>query len=175
MNSMTAPCVRLMQMKKTRVKQGVFCNFLCMYIIQHCFICRPSDSTVSENAGIEPRTVSAFGTGGQAHKPLGYISSTSCISSKTRVAYLLCGHQADLPLVNVPQDADALLGKGGHQGVPRHSQQVSLIKHRLRANLYCCGRDARMRFIFRRQAGTTGTVPVGWSAWVGWRRAKAIV
>jgi hypothetical protein len=23
----------------------------------HCFICRPSDSTVSEDAGIEPRTV----------------------------------------------------------------------------------------------------------------------
>jgi hypothetical protein len=29
-----------------------------MYCIQHCFICRPpSDSTVSEDAGIEPRTV----------------------------------------------------------------------------------------------------------------------
>jgi hypothetical protein len=28
-----------------------------MYDIQHCFICRPSDSTLSEDAGIEPRTV----------------------------------------------------------------------------------------------------------------------
>ncbi len=28
-----------------------------MYCIQHCFICRPSDSTVSEDAGVEPRTV----------------------------------------------------------------------------------------------------------------------
>ncbi len=28
-----------------------------VYCIQHCFICRPSDSTVSEVAGIEPRTV----------------------------------------------------------------------------------------------------------------------
>jgi hypothetical protein len=28
-----------------------------MYHIQHCFICRPLDSTVSEDAGIEPRTV----------------------------------------------------------------------------------------------------------------------
>ncbi len=28
-----------------------------MYDIQHCFICRHSDSTVSEDAGIEPRTV----------------------------------------------------------------------------------------------------------------------
>ncbi len=25
--------------------------------IQHCFICRPSDSTVSKDAGIEPRTL----------------------------------------------------------------------------------------------------------------------
>ncbi len=29
----------------------------CSYIIQHCFICRPSDSTVPTDAGIEPRTV----------------------------------------------------------------------------------------------------------------------
>jgi hypothetical protein len=28
-----------------------------MYDIQHCFICRPSDFTVSEDAGIEHRTV----------------------------------------------------------------------------------------------------------------------
>jgi hypothetical protein len=31
--------------------------FLFMYDIQHCLIFRPSDSTVSEEAGIEPRTV----------------------------------------------------------------------------------------------------------------------
>jgi hypothetical protein len=28
-----------------------------MDVIQHCFICRVSDSTVSEDAGIEPRTI----------------------------------------------------------------------------------------------------------------------
>ncbi len=28
------------------------------YFIQHCFIFRPSDSTVSEDAGIEPRIIS---------------------------------------------------------------------------------------------------------------------
>ncbi len=27
---------------------------ICRYVIQHCFICRPSDSTVSEDDGIEP-------------------------------------------------------------------------------------------------------------------------
>jgi hypothetical protein len=36
---------------------GLF--FLCMYFSQHCFICRPSDTTVSEDPGIEPRTVAA--------------------------------------------------------------------------------------------------------------------
>ncbi len=34
---------------------GDFLFFL--YCIQHCFICRPSDSTVPTDAGIEPRTV----------------------------------------------------------------------------------------------------------------------
>ncbi len=34
---------------------GIFS--FCSYNIQHCFICRPSDSTVPTDAGIEPRTV----------------------------------------------------------------------------------------------------------------------
>ncbi len=33
-----------------------FLSVYCTYI-QHCFICRPSDSSVSEDAGIAPRTV----------------------------------------------------------------------------------------------------------------------
>jgi hypothetical protein len=28
-----------------------------MYVIKHCFIYRPSDSTVSEDAGIDPKIV----------------------------------------------------------------------------------------------------------------------
>ncbi len=32
-------------------------KLLSLYFIQHCFICHPSDYTVSEDAGIEPRTV----------------------------------------------------------------------------------------------------------------------
>jgi hypothetical protein len=39
---------------------GIFWIFYLMYVIQHCFICRPSDSTVSEDAGIEPRTVATL-------------------------------------------------------------------------------------------------------------------
>jgi hypothetical protein len=38
-------------------KRDFFGLFLFMYDIQHCFTCRPSDSTVSEDAGIELRTV----------------------------------------------------------------------------------------------------------------------
>jgi hypothetical protein len=40
------------------ILKGDFLDFFFfMYDIKHCFICRPSDSTVSEDAGIEPRTV----------------------------------------------------------------------------------------------------------------------
>jgi hypothetical protein len=33
-----------------------------MYVIQHCFVCRPSDSTVLEDAGIEHGTVATLGS-----------------------------------------------------------------------------------------------------------------
>jgi hypothetical protein len=36
--------------------RGIFFLFS-MYCIQHCFICRPSDSAVSEDTGIELRNV----------------------------------------------------------------------------------------------------------------------
>jgi hypothetical protein len=51
---------------KMRTSQNSFCLYelffvkisgYFMYIIQHCFICRPTYSTVSEDPGIEPRTV----------------------------------------------------------------------------------------------------------------------
>jgi hypothetical protein len=41
------------------VKGGFFGVFF-MYDIQHCFICRSSDSTVSEDAEIAPRTVATI-------------------------------------------------------------------------------------------------------------------
>jgi hypothetical protein len=40
-----------------------------MYIIQHCFICRPSDSIVSEDAGIEPRTVATLALTARRYNP----------------------------------------------------------------------------------------------------------
>jgi hypothetical protein len=36
----------------------IFLNY-----IQHCFICRPPDSSVSEDAGIEPRTGATLSLG----------------------------------------------------------------------------------------------------------------
>jgi hypothetical protein len=41
-----------------------------MYFIQHCFVYSPSDFTVSEDAGIEPRTAAT-----SALAAIGYISS----------------------------------------------------------------------------------------------------
>jgi hypothetical protein len=41
--------------KYIRVIFGGF--FLFKYVIQHCFLCRPSESTELEDARIEPRTV----------------------------------------------------------------------------------------------------------------------
>jgi hypothetical protein len=35
-------------------------NKNCLYFIQHSFICRPTDSTASEDARIEPGTVATF-------------------------------------------------------------------------------------------------------------------
>ncbi len=45
-----------MKHERNLCKQGGFFGMY-RYFIQHCFICRPSESTVSEDAGIELRTV----------------------------------------------------------------------------------------------------------------------
>ena len=51
--------------------RGIFLDFFSMYCIQHCFICRPSDSAVSEDAGIEPRTVATSDLAVRRSKPIG--------------------------------------------------------------------------------------------------------
>ncbi len=48
------------QRKQLFLNRGIFLVISCMYYIQHCFICRHSDSIVSEDAGIEPRTVATL-------------------------------------------------------------------------------------------------------------------
>ncbi len=59
----TRGILNLVTLKKTStlrqfLKVGFFGFFI--FVIQHCFICRPSDSTVSDDDGIEPRTVATL-------------------------------------------------------------------------------------------------------------------
>jgi hypothetical protein len=42
---------------KKKKEKGDFFDFFSLYVIKHCFIYRPSVSTVSEGTGIELRTV----------------------------------------------------------------------------------------------------------------------
>ncbi len=56
---------------------GDFFGYFFLYDIQHYFICRPSDSTMSEDAGIEPRIVATmalavrrFNHSARSHPPL---------------------------------------------------------------------------------------------------------
>jgi hypothetical protein len=71
------------------LQRGFFGFFLFLYDIQHCLICRLSNSTVWEDAGIEPRTVATTAVvvrrsnhSARSHPRrrdlihLGYISST---------------------------------------------------------------------------------------------------
>ncbi len=50
-----------------------------MYVVQHCFIYRPSDSTVSEDAGIELRTVVIFALTTRLDLASRFSSPTLCI------------------------------------------------------------------------------------------------
>jgi hypothetical protein len=70
-----------MQVKKTG---GILLDFFVMYFIPHCFNCRPSESFVSGDAGIEPRTVATVALAVRcsdlsagSNPQLGYISSTA--------------------------------------------------------------------------------------------------
>jgi hypothetical protein len=70
-------------MKNFRLITGGFWGIFSMYFIQHCFICRTSDSTVSEDAGMEHRTVATLAlavrssnNSARSHPLIGQISST---------------------------------------------------------------------------------------------------
>ncbi len=62
----STPTVECLWKKKLKFMTGEFSDFIFfMYCIQHGFICRHSEFTVSEDAGIEPRTVANFVIGSQ--------------------------------------------------------------------------------------------------------------
>jgi hypothetical protein len=54
---------------KTFFLRGIFIFLIFMYVIQHCVICRPSDSSVSVNAGIDPKTVATSALTARRSKP----------------------------------------------------------------------------------------------------------
>jgi hypothetical protein len=62
------------KLKKIFSTWGFFGFFSCRDYIQHCFICRPLDATVLEDAVIEPRTV--VPSVRYISSTLGYTSST---------------------------------------------------------------------------------------------------
>ncbi len=73
----------------------IFYFFKSMYFIQHCFLCRPSASTASEDAGIEPRTVDTSALAvrrsshsATSHPQLGYISSTIRLHLTHQLGYI---------------------------------------------------------------------------------------
>jgi hypothetical protein len=72
-----------------------------MHVIQHCFICRPSDSAVSEDAGIEPRSVVTLTLtarlchrSARSHKikwRRGLMNNDDICSSEFFIHFILCG------------------------------------------------------------------------------------
>jgi hypothetical protein len=70
------------------VNRGILWIFY-MYFIQHCFICRPLDSTVSEDAGIEPRTVATSALAVHCNAAEGYYSLiVPCMEMEPRTSFI---------------------------------------------------------------------------------------
>jgi hypothetical protein len=63
-----------------------------MYDIQHYFICRPSHSIVSEDAGIEPRTVATTALAVKRSTIRLDLIHDSARSRTSWVSFLLCTH-----------------------------------------------------------------------------------
>jgi hypothetical protein len=55
----TRPSDNFLKINLCKLSTGDLLDFL-KYFIQNCFICRPSDSAVSEDAWIEPRIVATL-------------------------------------------------------------------------------------------------------------------
>jgi hypothetical protein len=104
-----------------------------MYVIQHFFICRPSNSTVSEDAWIEPRTVATLALtarrsnhSARSHPRTNIAIGLTAIGLKMGDFYSffnefprklikrLCPYCA----VGVPADASAVVGISTISGIP---------------------------------------------------------
>jgi hypothetical protein len=110
--------------------------FLCMYVIQHCFICRPSDSIGSADAGIEPRTAAALALTtrlGLQSK----IRSEKIPRNRLRMAFVIPRNK-----VLFPCDAEclgkvnfAIRNRMKQNGVPRN-KEFSLLEMSIICNMY---------------------------------------
>jgi hypothetical protein len=63
----------------------MFFLLFCMYFIQHFFVCRHSDFTVSEDAGIEPRTFETVATLAVAARRSRLLMDFKNLDEKTKV------------------------------------------------------------------------------------------
>ncbi len=111
-------------MLATDLNKGIFWIFLFMYFIQHFFICCPSDSTVSEDAGIEPRTV--------ATSALAVRRSSHSASSPPTCR--------DIPFPKEDQNTDELAGGGGGRGAPMRFQTSIAYFIQSHGRVYSCVR-----------------------------------
>ncbi len=81
--------------------------------IQHCFICRPSDSTVPTDAGIEPRTVA---TGTLADRRSNHLARSQSLKSAYRICKIL---QDDFPESRKIAESDFGWTKSSYKSLSR--------------------------------------------------------
>jgi hypothetical protein len=79
-----------------------------MYCIQHCLICRPSDSTVSEDAWIEPRTVATL----QLELVATFLKTDSGQKHKICVSAILRGDPQHTPFHQLPSAGTKAVNRG---------------------------------------------------------------
>jgi hypothetical protein len=77
-----------------------------MFFIEHCFICRPSDSILSEDAGIEPRTVATSALAVRRTKHSATYHPLGCILYGTFFRLILTKLYDGLAGAQVPEGGD---------------------------------------------------------------------
>jgi hypothetical protein len=88
-----------------------------MNIIQHCFVCRPSYSTVSEDAGLEPMTVATLALTARRYNHL--TRSHPQRGGKYRVkVYFVYFHKVTVPFCVVEMSEGRQQGAKTQEGLP---------------------------------------------------------